>query len=366
MEPMKSAFSFASMESYEPIHEENIRKKQKHIKRKKRRKHTALAALSTVGAAGLVCTALFLKGRRKERKEAAPLGVPLDTPLGVPRGTYEVWKSDKASDGTTIAYEKQGSGHYPVVFLHGMYPGADREEWRHIAAELAKTDAGYDVYGVDLPGFGQSAPIAKPWTAYRYVNVLHDFLQDVVQKSVAVVAVGLSADIALMLSLLHPEDIQKLVLIAPEGIGRGFATKADVRHLKWMGCPLVGLSAFLYGTSKKRIRAMVETMFYEKERIPADFLQRVMQNARHQKGARVCYTQCISRFAACSSVYAFQELSHPFLLIWGEKNEKNPPIHLEEAEQMQEKGEFMLFEHTAELPHMENPKGFLQILQNFL
>lgn len=358
MKPIKSELSFEPMQSYPPIYEQNMvdtnTVKQKKLKGKKRRKMKALAALSAVGAAGLVCTALFLKRRSKGEKEDSRFG------------TYEAWERYETKDGISIAYDKQGSGECPVVFFHGMYPGADRSEWQHIAKELVEDDTGYQVYTVDLPGFGQSQPINKPWAAYRYVNALHDFLEHVVQKPAAVAAVGISADIALMLSLLHPSDIQKLVLIAPEGIGNGFATKEDVRHLKFLLCPVIGTPAFLLGTSKKRIRAMLEEMFYEKERIPVDFVESVMENARHAKGAKISYVQCKTRFAACSTTHAFMELSRPFLLIWGEKNKKNPPAYLEEAEQMQEKGEFMLFEDTAELPHVENPKGFLQVLRDFL
>lgn len=358
MEPIKSELSLDTIQPYELIcgqdmADRNI-EKQKHVKGKRRLKITAFAALSAIGAAGLVYVALFLKRRFKKAKEDAR------------DGTYEAWESYKTPEGISIAYERQGSGDCPVVFFHGMYAGADRGEWQYIAKELAKTDAGYQIYTVDMPGFGQSEHIKRPWAAYRYVNALHAFLRDVVQKASTVVAVGISADIALMLSLLHPEDMQKLVLIAPEGIGKGFATKEDVRNLKFLLWPIIGTLAFICGTTPKRIRAMLEEMFYEKERIPEDFLQRVMKNARRAKGAKVCYAQCKTRFAACSTVHAFQKLSCPFLLIWGEKNEKNPSIYLEEAERMQEKGEFMLFEHTAELPHLENPKGFLQVLQDFL
>ncbi len=280
--------------------------------------------------------------------------------------TNEVWKTYVMPEGTAIAYEKQGGGDLPVVLLHGLYAGADRKEWANVAKSMAEKDEGYTVYTLDLPGFGQSSVLRKPWSAYHYVKAIHSFLKNVVQKPAVIIGVGISADFALMISRLYKEDVKKLVLLSPEGIGKGFANKEDVRFLKMLLCPVLGIPAFLFGTRKKAVTEELYAMFYEKERIPADFLGRVKENARKGKGARVRYAQCKTRFAACDTKHAFQELSLPFLCIWGEKNKKNPPIYLEEAEKLQEKGEFMLFEDTAELPHLENPKSFLQIMEGFL
>ena len=43
-----------------------------------------------------------------------------------------------------------------------------------------------------------------------------------------------------------------------------------------------------------------------------------------------------------------------------------PIQYLEQAEAMQDKGEFLLFEYMASLPHLENPKAFYRIMIEFL
>ena len=97
-----------------------------------------------------------------------------------------------------------------------------------------------------------------------------------------------------------------------------------------------------------------------------DFVKNLKQNARYGKGAQASYAGYVTRFAAADTKQAFTSLSLPFLLIWGERNVRNSAVYLEEAENLQEKGEFMLFEDTAALPHMENSKAFSQILKDFL
>ena len=166
--------------------------------------------------------------------------------------------------------------------------------------------------------------------------------------------------------MLYPEDLEKMVLISPEGIGRGFATPNDTQQLKKLLSPVIGTQAFLDGTSKKALRLLAEELFYQKERMPVDFVKNLKQNARYGKGAQASYAGYMTRFGAADTKQAFASLSLPFLLIWGERNVHNSAVYLEEAENLQEKGEFMLFEDTAALPHMENSKAFGQILKEFL
>ena len=100
--------------------------------------------------------------------------------------------------------------------------------------------------------------------------------------------------------------------------------------------------------------------------MPADFVQNIQHNARYGKGAQAAYAAYRTRFAAADTKDAFAALTIPFLLIWGEKNVDHPASILEMAEDMQQTGQFLLFENTAALPHLENSKAFGQIAAEFL
>ncbi len=266
------------------------------------------------------------------------------------------------SNGISMAYEVHGFGS-PVVLLHSMHLGASRREWRPQIEALAKR---YRVYTVDLPGYGQSDKPQKPWTAYQYAKALHHFLDDVIGRPVVLAAANGSADIALVVSKMHPEDFEKLILISPEGIGHGFATPQDTAQLKKLLMPFYGTQQFLKGTSKQSLRRLSEELFYQKERMPSDFVKNLHQNARFGAGAQASYAAYVTRFFAADTKKTFAALDIPFLLIWGEHNMHNSAIYLEHAEKLQEKGQFLLFEDTACLPHLENSKAFGEIILEFL
>ena len=90
--------------------------------------------------------------------------------------------------------------------------------------------------------------------------------------------------------------------------------------------------------------------------------------ARTGAHAQTAFAGIQTRFYAADTRRAFQTIpaSVPFLLIWGEGNAENPVSVFHEAEKMQDRGAFLLFEETGVLPHLENSQGFLQNIMDFL
>ena len=79
-----------------------------------------------------------------------------------------------------IACRSMGHGR-PLLLVHSMMPGASSAEWEPVLDALAEH---YHVYAIDLLGFGHSFRPEKPWTAYQYANLLHEFIQDAVRRPV--------------------------------------------------------------------------------------------------------------------------------------------------------------------------------------
>lgn len=272
----------------------------------------------------------------------------------------ERWLSSKGE----IAYRSLGHGR-PLLLVHSMLPGTSSAEWGQVLDRLAES---YHVYAIDLPGFGHSFCPEKPWTAYQYANLLHEFIEGAVGRPVCAVAANGGADFVLTLSLLHPGDVRRMALVSPEGLGRGFATPADMGPLQLLLSPVVGTQKFLLGTGTGQMRAMLEDVFFAKERVTAEMAADWGAAARRGAHAQAVYAGLQTRFYAADTRRAFQSIPAdvPFLLAWGEGNRRNPATAFQEAQKLQDRGEFLLFEGTGALPHMENSSGFLENLLGFL
>ena len=270
----------------------------------------------------------------------------------------ETWETEEG----TVAYRSVGTGR-PLLLIHSMMLGASSREWDDVIDGLSEK---YHVYAIDLPSFGNSYHPEEPWTAYQYAQFLHTFIKEVIKRPVCICGANGGADFALTLSMLHPEQVKRMILVSPEGIGKGFATEEDTKSLPLLLKPVAGTQKFLLGTSKKAIKGQLETAFHAKETISAELVQRYADAARCGDHAQATYAGITTRFYAADTKPAFEKLSVPFLLIWGEENKANPVAHFDTAEKMKDFGAFAVFENTGALPHMENSKAFLENTKEFL
>jgi pimeloyl-ACP methyl ester carboxylesterase len=102
----------------------------------------------------------------------------------------------------------------PLLFLHGVFPGASSFEWSKIYPRFAER---WRVLVPDMIGFGESQRPSPSPTAEEQVRSIAEFLDSIVPGEAAViVASGLSANIALLFASRHPEKTLKLILWMPD------------------------------------------------------------------------------------------------------------------------------------------------------
>jgi len=102
----------------------------------------------------------------------------------------------------------------PLLFLHGVFPGASSFEWSKIYPRFAEK---WRVLVPDMIGFGESQRPSPSPTAEEQVRSIAEFLDATVPGQASVIiASGLSANIALLFAARHPEKTVKLVLWMPD------------------------------------------------------------------------------------------------------------------------------------------------------
>lgn len=113
-----------------------------------------------------------------------------------------------------LVYHSSGTGA-PMVFLHGIYPGASSFEWSKVYPAFTSD---YQVIAPDLLGFGESERPRPGLDADQHVQALADGFREILPGNPAiVVASGFGAAVAAKLAAQHPELVRCLVLLAPEG-----------------------------------------------------------------------------------------------------------------------------------------------------
>jgi pimeloyl-ACP methyl ester carboxylesterase len=113
-------------------------------------------------------------------------------------------------------YERLGRDvNTPILMVHGIGGGSSLFQYRLNAPFFAQQ--GYNVYAIDLLGFGRSSHPAIRYTQDLHRSQIEAFIEDVIQEPTILVANGLSAAHSIRLATERPDLIKALVLITPTG-----------------------------------------------------------------------------------------------------------------------------------------------------
>jgi pimeloyl-ACP methyl ester carboxylesterase len=105
-----------------------------------------------------------------------------------------------------INYLRQGHGDTTILFLHGWC--IDGTYWKHQVEYFSKN---YNVYAIDLPGFGKSKAERTNWTIEEYANDVTAFIDTMNLKNVVIIGHSMAGEIMLQTALSNNPKIVGVV-----------------------------------------------------------------------------------------------------------------------------------------------------------
>jgi pimeloyl-ACP methyl ester carboxylesterase len=170
-----------------------------------------------------------------------------------------------------LGYDRRGSGE-PLVLLHSL--GTDRHVWTPVMDCLAEQR---DVIAVDLPGFGDSPPVAANGdapTAVVLAAAVARFCADLGVPRVHVAGNSLGGWVALQMAL--DGNVRSVTAIAPAGLWpRPLPPKPEVaRRLARAARPVLSVAM---ASDRARRLALAGTMAHP-ERVPREDAVRLVRS----------------------------------------------------------------------------------------
>ena len=114
--------------------------------------------------------------------------------------------------GKRMAYIEKGEGQ-PIVLLHGNPTSSYL--WRNVIPELEGLGR---VIVPDLIGFGYSDKPTVDYTIDFFSEFLEKFLKSLGINKTSIIGSSLGGQIAAEFASVHPNIIEKLILVSPSGI----------------------------------------------------------------------------------------------------------------------------------------------------
>jgi pimeloyl-ACP methyl ester carboxylesterase len=275
-----------------------------------------------------------------------------------------VYYTQVASPWTVVTTQEEKLS--PLVFLHNFGGGASAYEWSKVYPAFATT---HRVIAPDLIGWGQSAHPIRDYQVSDYLTTLGEFLAQVADSPVTVVASSLTGGLIVRLAIERPELFEALFLVCPSGFD-DFGQNAGRRlPLNLVRTPL--LSSLIYSlgaTNDVAVRNFLEQfLFAKRDRVSEEMVAAYLASAQ-QPNAEYAALSFLRGDLYFDLPLYIDQLAVPTVIFWGEEAQftrVDLGRRLARLNPEAVRG-FEVIADTGVLPHLEQPAVMIGLLERYL
>lgn len=264
-----------------------------------------------------------------------------------------------------IFYTKQGEGT-PILLIHDLNVCNCSYEWSRIKNTLSLD---HTVYTIDLLGCGNSDKPNLTYTNYLYVQLLSDFISEIIGEKTDIISSGSSSSIVFMTASIQKQLIGKTILVNPENLIVSSKAPGKFASLTrtFISLPIIGTFYYNMMINKKTIERDFRSDYYYN---PNKFTEKDVMNfyeasQKYHTHGKYLYANIKSRFTSANIIHGLCKMEQPIYIITGKEN----PENILAANQYQNylpKINIIEIEKTKRFPHMERPTEFTNIIKEYL
>jgi pimeloyl-ACP methyl ester carboxylesterase len=231
-----------------------------------------------------------------------------------PLGSYWQWQ------GQDIYYVKAGErqeNRPPLLLVHGF--GASTDHWRKNIAEL-KED--FEVWAIDLLGFGRSAKPTLQYGGDLWRDQLQAFITEIIQQPVVLAGNSLGGYSALSLASYSPDLTKGLILLNTAGpFSDALAASKSNPFQKLIRTILLQSWAsywlFQYVRRPQNIRKTLEKVYLDKSAVTDQLVEDIYRPSC-DRGAPQVFASVFKTPQGDSVDQLLASVNCPLLMLWGE------------------------------------------------
>jgi hypothetical protein len=274
-------------------------------------------------------------------------------------GEYYNWRFGN------IFYTKQGSGT-PLLLIHDLMPISSSAEWESVVNDLSQN---HTVYTLDLLGCGRSAKPNLTYTNFLYVQLVTDFVKNVIGHKTNVVASGLSGSFVVMACANDKDTFDKVMLINPVDITslNQIPTKSSKIIKSLLELPFIGTFVYNVIASRTSIDAMLtEQYFFNPFGISQPMIDSCYE-AAHIGGSNGKYllASILGNYVYFNISHGLRNIENSILIVTGENCDHGNKAVPEYAS-LKATIKHETIPQTKFLPQQENPTQVLNLINSFI
>ncbi|MGN1156886.1 MAG: alpha/beta fold hydrolase [Agathobacter sp.] len=315
-------------------------------KAKKIIKNSALVILISIGIIILINKLINKVANMKEH-------------LSTENGKFYNWRYGE------IFYTKKGKGS-PILLIHDLHPASSAYEWNRVINRLAEN---HTVYALDLLGCGRSEKPNLTYTNYMYVQLINDFIANVIAKKTDVIATGASSSFVIMACQMESKFYKKIIAVSPEDVYKIAQSPTKTSNiLKYlMEMPVIGSMIYNILMSKNGILDMMIDNYYYKDHLISNKLLMTYYHSAHMGDGNGKYllSSMNSNYTNVNVIPALKRVNNSIILITGKEHEFMADI-AEDYASYNPAIEVVEIANAKYLPQLETPEKFIKTINILL
>ena len=233
-------------------------------------------------------------------------------------GNYWQWQ------GNSIYYVQAGENKQnrpPLLLVHGF--GASTDHWRKNIAQLQSE---FQVWAIDLLGFGRSAKPNQVYSGQLWCDQLQDFITEVIGQPTVLAGNSLGGYASLCVAAEKPQSAAGLILLNSAGPFSNSEPKVEKKGVKnLMGKvtrsillqPLPSYLLFQYVRRRSVIRKTLKQVYLDHNAV-SDRLVEEIYRPSCDRGARQVFAAVFKSPQGKKIDILLNQMSCPLLMLWGE------------------------------------------------
>lgn len=272
---------------------------------------------------------------------------------------YYNWRFGK------VYYKKKGHGS-PVLLIHDLTVYSSAYEWNKVVNELAET---HTVYAIDLLGCGRSEKPRITYTNYLYVQLIADFIKNIIGEKADVIASGYSGSFTVLASYTNPEFINKIILINPPSLAslNKVPSKRSKLYKFILEFPIFGTLIYNIKTCQSNIQLLfTEKYLYNPFSVTPEMVDTYYEAAHKSlSNSKFLLSSLVAGYTNNNITHALKEINQSVTILYCEGETDSEKI-AESYTTCNPAIESCMLKHTKHLPQLETPEKFLEILNIYL
>lgn len=234
-------------------------------------------------------------------------------------GVYWQWRNN------SIYYVCAGephSGKPPLLLVHGF--GASTDHWRKNIAQL---QSDFEVWAIDLLGFGRSAKPKQEYSGILWREQLHDFITEVIGQPTILAGNSLGGYASLTVAAEYPESTAGLILLNSAGPFSDSNNSSAKTNFNPIGKlvrsvllqPWASYLLFQYVRRRSIIRKTLKKVYFDSQAVTEQLVEEIYRPSC-DRGAADVFNAVFKTPQGEKVDILLGKMQCQLLLIWGEKD----------------------------------------------